>query len=154
MALRRLLPKSSSQPESFILKPTTLDHQDSVASQALHRQTSNVSQSGLNRRSLGQKRRREREARENPGKPRELAAVIQSQMSTTRVPAASDRSKSRRSEAQRFRRRIEEAERRLDAAPDCDSTQALDKILDLNIDNWSRHRRESYRDRMSRNFRG
>ncbi|KAJ7480477.1 hypothetical protein B0H11DRAFT_2233254 [Mycena galericulata] len=38
MALRRLLPKSSSQPESFILKPTTLDHQDSVASQALHRQ--------------------------------------------------------------------------------------------------------------------
>ncbi|KAJ7509099.1 hypothetical protein B0H11DRAFT_2184741 [Mycena galericulata] len=136
MALRRLLPKSSSQPESSFSR------------------TSKVSQSGLNRQSLGQKRRREREARDNPGKPRELAAVIQSQMSTARAPAANDRSKSRRSEAQRFRRRIEEAERRLDAAPDCDSSQALDKILDLNIDNWSRHRRESYRDRMSRNFRG
>ncbi|KAJ7436097.1 hypothetical protein B0H11DRAFT_1937047 [Mycena galericulata] len=76
---------------------------------------------------------------------------------------------SRRSEAQRARRqrelaamihhhtvsavdaakRIEEAERRLDATPNCDSTEALDRILDLNIDNWSRIRRESYRDRMS-----
>ncbi|KAJ6590320.1 hypothetical protein B0H10DRAFT_2092498 [Mycena sp. CBHHK59/15] len=47
--------------------------------------------------------------------------------------------------AQKFRRQIEDAERRLDIAPDCDSTQALSKILDHNfIDNWSRHRRESY----------
>ncbi|KAJ6583688.1 hypothetical protein B0H10DRAFT_2096746, partial [Mycena sp. CBHHK59/15] len=65
--------------------------------------------------------------------------TIQSELSTP------DDHQSRRSKAQKFRRQIEDAERWLDIAPDCDSTQAVSKILDHNfIDNWSRHRRESY----------
>ncbi|KAJ7933280.1 hypothetical protein B0H13DRAFT_1856307 [Mycena leptocephala] len=43
---------------------------------------------------------------------------------------------SRRSEAQIFRRKIEKAERRVEVPPYCDTTQALEKILDLNIDNF------------------
>ncbi|KAJ7248232.1 hypothetical protein B0H12DRAFT_1123699 [Mycena haematopus] len=79
-------------------------------------------------------------------------------------PVESETSKTRRSVAQQARRqrelaasiqqdiRIEAAERRLERAPDCDPTQALENVLDYNYDNWSRHRRESHRDRMQRMY--
>ncbi|KAJ7243895.1 hypothetical protein B0H12DRAFT_1129907 [Mycena haematopus] len=118
------------------------------------------------RRSLGQKRRREREAQENikpvesetsktrrsvaqrAHRQRELAASIQQDMSSKRQWCDPDL----RSKAQKFRRRIEAAERRLERAPDCDPTQAHENVLDYNYDNWSRHRRESHRDRMQRMY--
>jgi hypothetical protein len=73
-----------------------------------------------------------------------------------------------RSWAQKFQRQVEKAQKSLEANPDCgkwpaannyldrvlmphiDLTDSLRKILDLNIDNFSRHWCKSYRDRMLR----
>ncbi|KAJ7156774.1 hypothetical protein C8R46DRAFT_1115106, partial [Mycena filopes] len=119
----------------------------------------------FSRRSLGQKRRREREAQENvkpvasassssrrslaqqARRQRELAAAMERELTGAESNA------NVRSNAQKFRRQVEAAERRLDIAPNCDSSEALARILDFNVDNFGRFRRESYRDRMRRLYR-
>ncbi|KAJ7022803.1 hypothetical protein C8F04DRAFT_1240580 [Mycena alexandri] len=154
VALRRILPKpvSQAQPE-FLLTPTTLGTSNAREEPDLR----------LSWGALGQKRRREREARENvkpvacassgsrrsmaqrARRQRELAAGIERDLT-----ARQSNDEDVRSQAQKFRRKIEAAERRLDITPDCDTSQALDRILDLNINNFGSRRRESYRDRMRR----
>ncbi|KAJ7240128.1 hypothetical protein B0H12DRAFT_1135129 [Mycena haematopus] len=146
--LRRLLPKPATDTQQVFLPQVRVN--DIMASR-----TSEPQSIVPSRRSLGQKRRREREAQENikpveseTSKTRQLAASIQQDMSSKRQWCDPDL----RSKAQKFRRRIEAAERRLECAPDCDPTQALENVLDYNYDNWSRHRRESHRDRMQRMY--
>ncbi|KAJ7232994.1 hypothetical protein B0H12DRAFT_1144557 [Mycena haematopus] len=158
--LRRLLPKPATDTQQVILQPLS-DLGALTSSETRESQSIKPS-----RRSLGQKRPREREAQENnrpvesessktrrsvaqkARRQRELAASIEQDMSSERQRCDPDL----RSKAQKFRRRIEAAERRLELAPDCDSTQALESILDYNYDNWSRHRRESHRDRMQQMY--
>ncbi|KAJ7280725.1 hypothetical protein C8J57DRAFT_1464168 [Mycena rebaudengoi] len=163
--LRRLLPKAESQMqlEPFVLQPTTTrDFLPHDASRTRSPTTSN----SMSRRSLGQKRRREKEARENykpetselasyrrseaqkARRQRELAAVMEHDLLCK--DRSSDSTHTVRSRAQRFRRRVEKAQKSLAANPDCDLTDSLRRILDLNIDRFSRHQGESYRDRMSR----
>ncbi|KAJ6632160.1 hypothetical protein B0H10DRAFT_1976359 [Mycena sp. CBHHK59/15] len=106
LLLHCLLPKPVSQAQSeFTLKPTTRCNFCHRDTSLKSPETSDVSHPvQLSRRSLGQKRCQERETLEN------------------NKPAA-----------QKFRRQIEDAEQWLDIAPDCDSTQALSKILDHNF---------------------
>ncbi|KAK7035164.1 hypothetical protein R3P38DRAFT_2772174 [Favolaschia claudopus] len=120
-----------------------------------------VGDASSSKRSLGQKRRREREAAENFKAPesrsrrsiaqrarrqRELADKIEAALTSTVV--ATDQQESR-SQAQKFRRRIEAAQRRLQAHPDCgsvgtiDATESLDILLEYNEDHFSRCRNES-----------
>ncbi|KAJ7156720.1 hypothetical protein C8R46DRAFT_1196183 [Mycena filopes] len=98
---------------------------------------------------LGQKRRREREAQENvkpvasassssrrslaqqARRQRELAAAMERELTGAESSDANVRSN-----AQKFRRQVEAAERRLDIAPNCDSSEALARILDFNVDNF------------------
>ncbi|KAJ7215210.1 hypothetical protein B0H12DRAFT_1116103 [Mycena haematopus] len=159
--LRRLLPKPATDTQQEVSLPVPLSDHLAVLTSS---ETSGPQSIKPSQRSLGQKRRREREARENSRpvesessktrrsvaqkarRQRELAASIEQDMSSERQRCDPDL----RSKAQKFRRRVEAAERRLELAPDCDPTQALEHILHYNYDNWSRHRRESYRDRMQR----
>ncbi|KAJ6553611.1 hypothetical protein DFH09DRAFT_1085723 [Mycena vulgaris] len=123
-------------------------------------------QSEFERRSLGQKKRRQRESKENQSNPkgseqmnphrsaaqrarrqRELAANNEDLLQTHGAENI-------RSRAQILRRKVEEGERRLESNPDCDPTQALDRALDHEYDvNEPRRQdryRESYRSRMAR----
>ncbi|KAJ7158112.1 hypothetical protein C8R46DRAFT_1111577 [Mycena filopes] len=157
IVLRRLLPKPESETQSeFSLKPTRPGTAPASATSTTSREFS--------RRSLGQKRRREREAQEmlwyasassssrrslaqQARRQRELAAAMERELTGAESNA------NVRSNAQKFRRQVEAAERRLDIAPNCDSSEALARILDFNVDNFGRFRRESYRDRMRRLYR-
>ncbi|KAF8209786.1 hypothetical protein K438DRAFT_1929697 [Mycena galopus ATCC 62051] len=126
------------------LAPSAASHRIAEARPESTLNTGNQSSSAeFHRRSLGQKKRREREASENhkpepsasssarrsaaqqARRQRELATKIQHHLSTR----GQSNDRSARSEAQPLRRKVEAAERRLDTAPDCDSTQALEKIL-------------------------
>ncbi|KAJ7261100.1 hypothetical protein C8J57DRAFT_1471538 [Mycena rebaudengoi] len=89
------------------------------------------------RRSEAQQERRQRE----------LAAVMERDLLSKDQTSESMRTV--RSRAQKFRRQVEKAQKSLEANPDCDLTDSLRKILDLNIDNFSRHWHKSYWDRMS-----
>ncbi|KAJ7163167.1 hypothetical protein C8R46DRAFT_1102629 [Mycena filopes] len=150
-------PISETQSE-FSLKPTRPGTAPASATSTTSREFS--------RRSLGQKRRREREAQENvkpvasassssrrslaqqARRQRELAAAMERELTGAESSDANVRSN-----AQKFRRQVEAAERRLDIAPNCDSSEALARILDFNVDNFGKFRRESYRDRMRRLYR-
>ncbi|KAF7305222.1 hypothetical protein MKEN_01237400 [Mycena kentingensis (nom. inval.)] len=126
------------------------------------------------RRSVGQKRRREREAQEraNQGtqmKPvhgvdskrvvaqrarrqRELAASIQENL---RIPQHSRwLTKDSRSIAQSLRRQVDKANRLLERDPDCDPTGALDDALDAEYDanHWRRENRAESRSKRLRRF--
>ncbi|KAJ6499654.1 hypothetical protein C8R47DRAFT_294922 [Mycena vitilis] len=102
-------------------------------------------QSEFERRSLSQKRRRERESKENKGKPKHLKPVNPNRSAAQRARRQRElastiegllQSREReniRSRAQTLRRRVEEGERRLDADPECDPTQALDRALDYDV---------------------
>ncbi|KAF8215186.1 hypothetical protein K438DRAFT_1926757 [Mycena galopus ATCC 62051] len=174
--LRHLLPKPASQSQrDTLFGPQVVVHEDLLGldisnnGNSLHSGGcgSNRRVEGLKmeptRRSLGQKRRREREAQEN-SKPvasesskshrsvaqqarrqRELAAVIQKDLSTS-----SRCHSNRRSEAQKLRRQMEAAHRHLEISPECDSTEALARLLDLDHDPYARVHAESHRDRMCR----
>ncbi|KAJ7275806.1 hypothetical protein C8J57DRAFT_1311787 [Mycena rebaudengoi] len=137
-----LLPKAESQMqlEPFVFQPTT------ACDFFPHDATSN----SMSQHSLGQKRHHEREAQENY------------------KPETSELASYQRSEAQKAQRQrdlavlmehdllykdqlsdsTQTAQKSLAANPDCDLTDSLGRILDLNIDRFSRHRGESYRDRM------
>ncbi|KAJ7276717.1 hypothetical protein C8J57DRAFT_1583938 [Mycena rebaudengoi] len=80
------------------------------------------------RRSEGQQARRQRE----------LAAAMERDLLTK--DQTSESTQTVRSRAQKFRRQVEKAQKSLEANPNCDLTDSLGKILDLNIDNFSRHR--------------
>ncbi|KAK7024000.1 hypothetical protein R3P38DRAFT_2955664 [Favolaschia claudopus] len=124
-------------------------------------------QSSTSKRSLAQKIRREREARENvkpvessasrsrrsigqrARRQRELADKIEARLNSK---AAVNTEHECRSQAQKFRRQIEAAERRLQANPDCDPTESLDILLEYDVDNISRCRNESHWSRMRRRY--
>ncbi|KAJ7616918.1 hypothetical protein DFH06DRAFT_104358 [Mycena polygramma] len=176
--LRQLLPKPTSlaQPEPFLLKLTSTSTSTStsvpgcnVPSKCMDSEATAAKSSEHHRRSSAQQRRREREARENT-KPaasessklrrsaaqrarrqRELAAAIERDLQSTTPQYEYDPKV--RSKAQKLRRRLEDAQRRLEINPDCDSTEALGRILDLDLeDNYSRFRRESSWHRMQRHY--
>ncbi|KAK7007976.1 hypothetical protein R3P38DRAFT_3026847 [Favolaschia claudopus] len=124
-------------------------------------------QSSISKRSLSQKIRREREARENlkpvessasrsrrcigqrARRQRELADKIEARLNSK---AAINTEHECRSQAQKFRRQIEAAERRLQANPNCDPTESLDILLEYDVDNISRCRNESHWSRMRRRY--
>ncbi|KAJ7611346.1 hypothetical protein DFH06DRAFT_1244883 [Mycena polygramma] len=135
--LRQLLPKPASlaQPEPFLLKVVLLwPGVTPWFTQMIFRATAAKS-SEHHRRSSAQQRRREREARENT-KPaasessklcrsaaqrarrqRELAAAIEWDLQSTTPQYEYDPKV--RSKAQKLRRRLEDAQRRLEINPDC-----------------------------------
>ncbi|KAK7021184.1 hypothetical protein R3P38DRAFT_2965385 [Favolaschia claudopus] len=122
-------------------------------------------QSSISKRSLAQKIRRERETRENvkpvessasrsrrsigqrARRQRELADKIEARLNSK---AAVNTEHECRSQAQKFRRQIEAAERRLQANPNCDPTESLDILLEYDVDNISQCRNESHWSRMRR----
>ncbi|KAK7034991.1 hypothetical protein R3P38DRAFT_2772041 [Favolaschia claudopus] len=124
--LRPLLPRTPSmtRPEPFLLKTTRNLESDT-----------NVNRNSAQRRSAGQRKRREREAKENSTKAtrrsvaqrarrqRELAAKIEDLLDIKEHD-------SQQSRAQKLRRKVEQGERRLRAFPDCDHSRALDEALD------------------------
>nr|GAT50109.1 predicted protein [Mycena chlorophos] len=131
--------------------PARADTENTVwllATTAVHRRDRSQPATPYERRSAGQKRRREREARERRENPpqvfdarrsaaqrarrqRELAAEIQANL---RIPQYSDeRAQNGRSIAQSLRRKVEKANRMLDEDPDCDTTESLTKAL------WDEH---------------
>ncbi|KAJ7280974.1 hypothetical protein C8J57DRAFT_1464301 [Mycena rebaudengoi] len=172
---RPLLPKPLSQarPEPFLISTASnqyaSSHQETTGTSSAHALSAKAYgrlQSEFERRSLGQKKRRQRESKENQSNPkgskqmnpyrsaaqrarhqRELAANIED-LSQTRG------GENIRSRAQILRRKVEEGERCLESNPDCDPTQALDRALDHEYDvNEPRRQdryRESYRSRMLR----
>ncbi|KAJ7924807.1 hypothetical protein B0H13DRAFT_1863670 [Mycena leptocephala] len=172
---RPILPKPPSQarPEPFLISTPSnqyaSSHQETTgtsSAHALNAKTYGWLQSEFERRSLGQKKRRQRESKENQSNPkgsrqmnphrsaaqrarrqRELAANIEGLLQTRG-------GENIRSRAQTLRRKVEEGERRLESNPDCDPTQALDRALDHEYDvNEPRRQdryRESYRSQMLR----
>ncbi|KAK6996323.1 hypothetical protein R3P38DRAFT_3628973 [Favolaschia claudopus] len=148
--LRPLLPKTPSmtRPEPFLLKTTRNLESDANVNRN-SAQVSNPKEAQLQqldhfqkqprsefqRRSAGQRKRREREAKENSTKAtrrsvaqrarrqRELAAKIEDLLDIKEHD-------SQQSRAQKLRRKLEQGERRLRAFPDCDHSRALDEALD------------------------
>ncbi|KAJ7826529.1 hypothetical protein B0H13DRAFT_1918134 [Mycena leptocephala] len=96
----------------------------------------------FSRPSLGQKTSASSSVRRSAApkarRQRELAADIQQHLTTRQQPTASDWHS--QSEAQRLRRTVEAAENRLDIAPNCDSTHALDKLLMYHLEILPRRR--------------
>ncbi|KAK6977672.1 hypothetical protein R3P38DRAFT_3122777 [Favolaschia claudopus] len=107
-----------------------------LVSELSHCKESSASRS---RRSIGQRARRQRE----------LADKIEARLNSK---AAVNTEHECRSQAQKFRRQIEAAERRLQANPDCDPTESLDIVLEYDVDNISRCRNESHWSRMRRRY--
>ncbi|KAK6987764.1 hypothetical protein R3P38DRAFT_2805242 [Favolaschia claudopus] len=144
--LRPLLPKTPSmnRPEPFLLKTTrNLESDANVnrnSAQVLNPKEVQLQQldhvkkqprSEFERRSAGQRKRREREAKENSTKEHD-----------------------KQSRAQKLRRKVEQGERRLRAFPDCDHGRALDEALDhewmLNQPRREDRHRESQRSKFLR----
>ncbi|KAJ7939074.1 hypothetical protein B0H13DRAFT_1851242 [Mycena leptocephala] len=177
--LRPLLPRSPSQtrPEPFLINGipsanwcTVANSQSAVGSQSINPDASantiQMPHTKFDRRSRGQKKRREREAKENQHK--DLAAINLNRSTAQRAKRQRElaanienlcaRGHRDRSRAQILRRRVEKAEKCLEHHPDCDPTHALDRALDLEYDvNEAQHRdrhRESYRRRIAQLYEG
>ncbi|KAJ7655828.1 hypothetical protein DFH06DRAFT_1132882 [Mycena polygramma] len=156
--LRPLLPMppSAKRPEPFLLKisatgSTTARHVPE-SNNPVHAKP----QSEFERRSLGQKKRRERELKENKNKPKHLKSVNPSRSAVQRARRQRELAstiegllqnrecENIRSRAQTLRRRVEEGERRLDVDPECDPTQALDQALDYEYEVNEPRRQDSH----------
>ncbi|KAJ7228115.1 hypothetical protein B0H12DRAFT_1148055 [Mycena haematopus] len=71
-----------------------------------------------------------RSAAQRARRQRELAATIEGLLPAGTHQECTDKNFPASSRAQKLRRRVEEGEKRLEADPDCDITQALDRVLD------------------------
>ncbi|KAK7013528.1 hypothetical protein R3P38DRAFT_2788419 [Favolaschia claudopus] len=172
--LRPLLPRTPSmtRPEPFLLKTTrNLESDANVnrnSAQVLNPKEAQLQQfdhfkkqtrSEFQRRSAGQRKRRERRIQrkrsymgpatrrsvaQRARRQRELAANIENLLDIKEHD-------SQQSRAQKLRRKVEQGERRLRAFPDCDHSRALDEALDYE---WmlNQPRRED-RDRESQRIR-
>ncbi|KAJ6563312.1 hypothetical protein DFH09DRAFT_1082369 [Mycena vulgaris] len=116
------------------------------------------------RRSPGQKKRREREAKENKPKGSKIVnlrrcvaqrARQQRELATDIEKLLNTRNRGNvRSQAQSLRRKVEEGERRLKSDPICDPSEVLNQALDheyvMNELRRQDRYRESYRSQMLR----